>query len=440
MYFPLSIISFTLGILRNIYTPSELFRYRENKKLFSYRFKNFNVQLISRKKSDKCFDLRAHFTDFDVINDLRLLARNDMIFKDQTGKLEALKNREAELSRLLDEVRLQKRDTLRCCPLTVGIVGFGRFGQFIARTFCKHCRVIVTSRANKIKVSQNMNVTYFPLSRLCRFLNEKLDVIILSTSIVSFDGMVKTLAYHLKHYRHYNDGEKFPLIVDVLSVKEYPRQVMLENIPIQCDLLCTHPMFGPESGKNGWHGLNFVFERTRINGIEIGPNYLPYSHKSTGSEISDNITSDLRENINIVQRNSDSFVKSMDRMERFLSIWEEEGCCMVPLSCKKHDEYAANSQFITHLVGRILGNNELNLKPTPIDTQGFQSILKLVRSTTTDSFDLFYGLYKYNKNSWETIVKLRDSINTVVEHLKDMQKKDNILMNGPSSVYVENNI
>ena len=27
---------------------------------------------------------------------------------------------------------------------------------------------------------------------------------------------------------------------------------------------------------------------------------------------------------------------------------------MVDMNCKRHDEYAANSQFITHLVGRIL--------------------------------------------------------------------------------------
>lgn len=28
---------------------------------------------------------------------------------------------------------------------------------------------------------------------------------------------------------------------------------------------------------------------------------------------------------------------------------------MVELSCEEHDRAAANSQFITHLVGRILG-------------------------------------------------------------------------------------
>ena len=95
---------------------------------------------------------------------------------------------------------------------------------------------------------------------------------------------------------------------------------------------------------------------------------------------------------------------------------------MVQLSCKDHDSYAANSQFLTHLMGRILG--EQGLEPTPIDTKGFESVLKLVGSTTADSFDLFYGLYKYNQNSMDTIIKLKDSMNGVVKMLKQMEEED----------------
>jgi prephenate dehydrogenase len=115
------------------------------------------------------------------------------------------------------------------------------------------------------------------------------------------------------------------------------------------------------------------------------------------------------------QSNSQSFVEGVDRMERFLSIWEEEGCNMIPLSCANHDAYAANSQFITHLMGRILGAQ--GLQPTPIDTKGFQSVLKLIENTNADSFDLFYGLYKYNRNSDLTIEKLRASMDDVTRTL-----------------------
>jgi hypothetical protein len=46
-------------------------------------------------------------------------------------RLEELKQREAELAALLTAVRREKLAAIRSKPLTIGIVGFGRFGQFI---------------------------------------------------------------------------------------------------------------------------------------------------------------------------------------------------------------------------------------------------------------------------------------------------------------------
>ena len=96
---------------------------------------------------------------------------------------------------------------------------------------------------------------------------------------------------------------------------------------------------------------------------------------------------------------------------------------MAPMSCKAHDEYAANSQFITHLMGRILGKQGLSM--TPIDTKGFESVLQLIDSTTADSFDLFYGLYKYNiKNSRATIAELKSAMDNVVDRLKTLEQEE----------------
>lgn len=69
-------------------------------------------------------------------------------------------------------------------------------------------------------------------------------------------------------------------------------------------------MFGPESGAKGWSGLPIVYDRVRIS-----------DHA---------------------------------RASDYLAIWESERCKMVEMSCEIHDKYAANSQFITHLMGRIL--------------------------------------------------------------------------------------
>lgn len=316
---------------------------------------------------------------------------------------------------MLAQVRLEKLSALRSRPLSIGVIGFGRFGQFIARSFQKYGRVVVTSRSDYTEVANGMGVKYVPLATPDLFLEEDLDVIVVAVSILSFESTISALLPSIRKRldAQAKNGDKVrgPLIVDVLSVKEHARQVMLDLLPLECDILCTHPMFGPDSGKDSWEGLNFVYEKTRVDGIVLDP--------SNGSG-PDEFTDDSGKKHSIHEDN-DSHVEGIDRMERFLSIWEEEGCRMLDMSCKEHDSYAANSQFITHLMGRILG--EQGLSNTPIDTKGFESVLQLVGTTTADSFDLFYGLYKYNQNSMTTILKLRAAMDNVVDELEKMEKE-----------------
>lgn len=123
-------------------------------------------------------------------------------------------------------------------------------------------------------------------------------------------------------------------------------------------------MFGPESGSRGWSGLPFVFEKVRIGNEE---------HR-------------------------------LLRCEKLLDVFGREGCRMVEMSCEDHDMYAAGSQFITHTVGRVL--DTLMLEWTPINTKGYESLLNLVENTAGDSFDLYYGLFMFNKNSLEMLERL----------------------------------
>lgn len=255
-----------------------------------------------------------------------------------------------------------------------------------------------------------------PMSEPEAFLAHDLDVIVIAVSIMSFEDVIRTLAPHIETMLAKKPEGLGPLMVDVLSVKDYPRKIFLDSLPLKCDILCTHPMFGPDSGKKSWSNLNFVYELTRIDGIVQDRDVYQLTESGNGLNPS---AGDFNGG------HSNSYVLGMDRVERFLSIWEEEGCRMVTMSFQTHDEYAANSQFITHLMGRILGSQ--GLQKTPIDTIGFESVLKLIGSTTADSFDLFYGLYKYNKNSVFTIMKLKSAMDGVVQTLKLMEEKDKAL-------------
>lgn len=48
------------------------------------------------------------------------------------------------------------------------------------------------------------------------------------------------------------------LVMDTCSVKEEPLRIMLDLFPESVDVLGTHPLFGPETGRHGISGLEVV--------------------------------------------------------------------------------------------------------------------------------------------------------------------------------------
>ncbi|GLJ27744.1 hypothetical protein SUGI_0544560 [Cryptomeria japonica] len=204
--------------------------------------------------------------------------------------------------------------------LKIGIVGFGNFGQFLAKTIVGQGHTVLAhSRRDYSEVAQKMGVSF------------------------------------------YMDQDDF--------CEEHP-----EVLPSEFDILCTHPMFGPESGKAGWSGLPLVYDKVRIGqGLRA------------------------------------------ERCQQFLNIFAKEGCRMVEMSCAEHDRHAAETQFITHTVGRMLGN--LNLESTPINTKGYESLLRIVENTAGDSFDLYYGLFMYNVNATEQLERLEMAFDALKKQL-----------------------
>lgn len=158
----------------------------------------------------------------------------------------------------------------------------------------------------------------------------KPQVVIFCTSIMSLESVLR--AFPLAALAG-------TLVVDVLSVKVHAATLLTELLPPDADILCTHPMFGPESGRGGWGGLPFVYDRLRVRD---GP-----------------------------------------RCDRFLAVWAAEGCRMVEMSVSTHDAYAASTQFITHTTGRLLAG--LGVGGTPINTKGYESLLGVVDTTISAS-------------------------------------------------------
>lgn len=255
--------------------------------------------------------------------------------------------------------------TIKESPLKIAIIGFGNFGQFIAKGLRRQGHeVLATSRSDYSQYCKENNISFYKsIDEMCE---EKPDIVLICCSILSTETMVRSIPVH-----KLKPGTIF---VDVLSVKQFPRNLFLEVLPSDFGIVCTHPMFGPESGKNGWDGLPFVYEAVRV---------------SEGEQAK--------------------------KCAQFLSVFEKEGCRMVEMSCEEHDRHAAGSQFITHTIGRVLSH--LNLESTPINTKGYETLLQLTENTVSDSFDLYYGLFMYNVNATEQIDNLDRAFETVKQKL-----------------------
>lgn len=256
---------------------------------------------------------------------------------------------------------LQRRSHLK-----IAVVGFGNFGQFLAQTLSRQGHTILAhSRSDYSATAASLGAAFFSdPNDLCE---QHPDVVLISTSILSAASVLRSLP--IQRLR------RSTLFADVLSVKEFPKNLFLNHLPPHFDIVCTHPMFGPESGKEGWAGLPLVYEKVRIG------------------------DSDDR----------------ADRCRRFLDVFQREGCRMVEMSCAEHDANAAESQFLTHTVGRLLA--KLDLKSSAVDTKGYEALLKLVENTCSDSFELYNGLFMYNKNSTELLERLDSVFNSLKKEL-----------------------
>lgn len=73
-------------------------------------------------------------------------------------------------------------------------------------------------------------------------------------------------------------------------------------------------------------------------------------------------------------------------------------------------------------IGRMLA--ELQVKSTPINTKGFESLLGVVNTTCNDSYDLFYGLYKYNANARQELDNLERALHNIRLKLEQSERQE----------------
>ncbi len=250
----------------------------------------------------------------------------------------------------------------------IGILGFGTFGQFLATHFREvDFHVSSWSRSDYSKQAEALGVEF--TQDLAAFSSQEMDILLLAVSIPVFGEILGRIPWHTV---------QADLVVDVLSIKTFPKERMQQILPHHLDILCTHPMFGPDSGARSWEGLNFMYEKVRIR--------------------------------------KDATCKE------FLHFFESKGCSMIPMPCEQHDQFAARSQFLTHTTGRLLSS--MYLSPTPINTKGYESLLTLMEQTTRDSFDLYYGLYSFNDHAHQELSRIEQALRQLRNQLFDREREE----------------
>lgn len=217
--------------------------------------------------------------------------------------------------------------------MSVGVFGMGRFGSFWASILSRSFDVRGFDIDPERPAPEGVSLVDLPSLGSC-------DTVFLCVAIRAMPEALKTLGPHL--------GPE-TLVADTCSVKTRPARWMMEYLPPDTGILATHPMFGPESAKNGLEGL----------AIMIDP------------------------------------VRCADDRARF---WETSfaalGLSVVRMSCEQHDREAAYSQALTHFVGRSL--HRVGLPNTEIATRWYQKLHAVSQQCVRDSPALFVDMQHFN--------------------------------------------
>jgi prephenate dehydrogenase len=244
----------------------------------------------------------------------------------------------------------------RCsiCTMRIGVYGLGRFGAFWAGCLAERHEVLGYSRSAERKAPDAVKRVGEVEVLAC-------DAVFLCVAISAVEEVVSSIAGKVK---------PGTTIFDTCSVKVHPVSVMNKLLPEGTNIIGTHPMFGPDSGKDGIAGLPFVFCPVR---------------------------------------------GSVENTDFWLNEFEMMGLKVLPLSPDEHDREAAYTQGITHFMGRVL--NDLELKPSAIATMGYDKLLEIIEQTCNDPYQLFVDLQRFNPYTEQMHGHLRSSLLKVQEQL-----------------------
>ncbi len=231
---------------------------------------------------------------------------------------------------------------------TIGIIGAGNFGRFMASHLEKYVEVFLYDRNN----------TDEQLQKVCSS-----DMVIFAVPFFSLQDAINSTQKYIT-----DDA----IICDVTSIKQKPLELLQKAFPAN-QVLGTHPIFGPQSGKNGISGLSIVLSNISCT-------------TQTYTQVRDFIASKLE-----------------------LKIIEQ--------TPEQHDKEMAHIQGLTHFIGRAL--KSLDIKDYETSTFSYHQLVELTDLLKDDSWELFRTIQEANPYAQEVRDSLRNELDLLENKLKE---------------------
>lgn len=229
---------------------------------------------------------------------------------------------------------------------TISIIGFGTFGQFMAKWLHPHCANILVfdpkmSSQNLPLISQNVIST--DLNKVLQS-----EIIILCVPVQNLEKLLIEIQDKINPKA---------LVLDVSSVKIKPVELMTKYLPKTCEIIATHPLFGPFSGSKSIKGLKILIQPIRV--------------------------------FENAKQNSFSI------LENFLS--QTLQLEVIKQSIEEHDLDMAYVQALTFFIGKAI--NQLQIPDSVLNTPTYQHLLEIKKVVGGYTDALFYTIQQQNPYS-----------------------------------------
>ncbi len=218
---------------------------------------------------------------------------------------------------------------------SLGIIGVGAFGEFMLKHIVPYFDVSIFDSKRDLKdVAALYNVHAKSLDEICQS-----DIVVISVPVQQIQPIIDQIKDKLR------PGQ---LVMDVASVKCLPIDILKKNIPSGVDIVSLHPLFGPQSGRDGIKGLNIAV-------------------------------------INVVGDRAPCVVEFLkDRLS--LTIFET--------TAEEHDLQMAYVQGLTHMIAKVF--KKMDLPEMKMQTKTFTLLREAINIVIDDSDELFYAIQRDN--------------------------------------------